>query len=164
MRRSLRLPTCLLLLLFALAPECGGPKQVAFTLDGLEQPVRVRIDGNGVPHVFAANDTDMARVQGWLHARDRFWKMDITRREVDGTLGELFGASRLGDDIQMRAFGLHRAAGRSRGSSARCSTPTPTASTSGWPRSRTARGRCRRSTSTSSSRPRACARGPRSTR
>lgn len=113
MHRSFRLPMVLLLLLFAMAPDCGGPKQVAFTLDRLEQPVRVRIDGNAVPHIFAANDTDMARVQGYLHARDRFWKMDITRREVDGTLGEIFGPSRLADDIQMRAFGLHRAAARS---------------------------------------------------
>jgi penicillin amidase len=109
MRRSL---LALVALLFAIAPDCQAPQQVQLLLDGLEAPVRVRLDGNGVPHVFAENDTDMARVQGFLHARDRFWKMDITRREVDGTSGELFGASRLGNDIQMRTFGLHRAAAR----------------------------------------------------
>ena len=95
------------------APQCPGPKQVDLTLANLEHPVRVGIDGNGVPHIFAESDTDMARVQGFIHARDRFWKMDITRREVNGTLGEIFGPDRLSDDIQMRAFGLHRAAARS---------------------------------------------------
>lgn len=113
MGRPLRLLLALAALPFAVAPQCGGPKQVALTLDGLEAPVRVRVDGLGVPHVFAETDTDMARVQGFVHARDRFWKMDITRREVDGTLGEVFGESRLDADIQMRAFGLHRAAARS---------------------------------------------------
>ena len=95
------------------APQCPGPKQVDIALDNLDHPVRVRIDGDAIPHIFAETDTDMARVQGFIHARDRFWKMDITRREVDGTLGELFGPDRLADDIQMRAFGLHRAAARS---------------------------------------------------
>src|SRR5690554_202064 len=112
MRRPLRLLLALAATAFAAAPRCEGPRQVELPLDGLQAPVRVRIDGLGVPHIFAENDADMARVQGFIHARDRFWKMDITRREVDGTLGELFGASRLGDDIQMRAFGLHRAAAR----------------------------------------------------
>jgi penicillin amidase len=113
MRRSLRLLLALAALAFAIASDCGGPPQVQLPLPGLLAPVRVRIDSLGVPHVFAENDTDMARVQGFLHARDRFWKMDITRREVDGTLTELFGPSRLDDDVQMRALGLHRAAGRS---------------------------------------------------
>ena len=84
MRRALALLVSLAALPFAIAPSCGGPRQIALALDGLDATVRVRIDGLGVPHIFAESDTDMARVQGWLHARDRFWKMDITRREVDG--------------------------------------------------------------------------------
>jgi penicillin amidase len=111
MRRLLLVCLSVVALPLAVAPTCA-PRQNATSLDGLTAPVRVRIDGLGVPHVFAENDLDMARVQGFLHARDRFWKMDITRREVDGTMSELLGPDRLGDDIQMRAFGLHRAAAR----------------------------------------------------
>jgi penicillin amidase len=113
MIRALRVLLVLAAMPLLSASDCGGPPQLDLNLDGLEHPVRVRFDGIGVPHVFAETDTDMALVQGFLHARERFWKMDITRREVDGTLSELFGDSRLGDDIQMRAFGLHRAADRS---------------------------------------------------
>ncbi len=113
MRRSHWMLFSLALFPLLTAPQCAGPVQVDLTLANLEQPVRVRIDGIGVPHIFAESDTDVARVQGYIHARDRFWKMDITRREVNGTLGELFGPDRLDDDIQMRAFGLHRAAARS---------------------------------------------------
>jgi penicillin amidase len=113
MWRRILVPFPFCLLLFAAAPQCPGPQQVDVQLPGLEHPVRVRVDGTGVPHIFAETDTDLARVQGYIHARDRFWKMDITRREVDGTLAELFGSSRLSDDIQMRAFGLDRAAARS---------------------------------------------------
>jgi len=97
----------------AMGAICGEPKHVDLPLAGLSAPVRVDVDGLGVPHVFAANDLDLARVQGWIHARDRFWKMDFTRRQVDGTLSELLGPDHLGDDIQMRTFGLDRAAARS---------------------------------------------------
>ena len=98
-----------------LAFSCPGllAPRASLDLPGLEHPVKVVYDGFGVPHLFGRTDTDVLRVQGWLHARDRFWKMDLTRRQVDGTLGELLGPDALGDDIQMRVVGLYRGAERS---------------------------------------------------
>lgn len=79
----------------------------------LSAPVRVVTDQLGVPHLTAENDLDLARVQGYVHARDRFWQMDVTRREVSGDLAEILGPSALNGDIQNRTVGLRRAAERS---------------------------------------------------
>lgn len=94
------------------APPVQPPSET-IDLPGLTAPVRVVTDREGVRHLFAANDLDIARAQGWVHARDRFFQMDTTRRQVDGTLAELFGPDLIPSDIQSRTIGLHRAAARS---------------------------------------------------
>jgi penicillin amidase len=83
------------------------------TLPGLSEPVRIITDRESVPHLFASDDLDLARAQGFVHARDRFFQMDVTRRVVSGYLAELFGASVLGGDVANRTIGLRRAAQRS---------------------------------------------------
>jgi penicillin G amidase len=86
-------------------------------LPGLEKPARVLRDGFGVPHVYAAADRDAWFLNGYLHAQDRFFQMDLQRRRASGTLAELLGAgpgdSVLGGDVTLRTLGLRRAAERS---------------------------------------------------
>ena len=82
---------------------------------GLERSVRVRTDGFGVPHIFAVTDRDALFMLGYLHARDRFFQMDLLRRQFDGTLAELLGESALPSDVQFRTLGLRRAAEASLG-------------------------------------------------
>ncbi|MDP7047986.1 MAG: penicillin acylase family protein [Verrucomicrobiota bacterium] len=65
-------------------------------------------DAYGIPHVFAANRLDGARVIGWLHGSDRLWQMDLLRRQASGTMSEVFGRDRLKHDILMRRLGLRR--------------------------------------------------------
>ncbi|MBW2386366.1 MAG: penicillin acylase family protein [Deltaproteobacteria bacterium] len=93
--------------------KCPGPETEEIVLPGLTAPVSVIYDRDGVPHIRAENDLDLTRVEGYVHARDRFFQMDATRREVSGDLAELLGDSRLGSDIQNRTIGLRRAAERS---------------------------------------------------
>ncbi|MBI1743961.1 penicillin acylase family protein [Candidatus Acetothermia bacterium] len=80
------------------------------TIPGLQQPVKVVQDIYGIPHVFAQNALDLYRVVGYLHARDRLFQMDTTRRTANGTLAELVGPSAIGQDVQLRTLGLRRAA------------------------------------------------------
>ena len=82
-------------------------------IECLEGNVEVILDTDGVPHIFAENDHDLFCAEGYVHARDRFFQMDLTRREVSGDLAELVGTSRLGSDVQNRTIGLRRAAERS---------------------------------------------------
>ncbi len=94
----------------ALGAPCGVSQ---VELPGLSESATVATDRDGVWHIDAANDLDLALVQGYVHCRDRFFQMDDTRRQVDGTEAELLGPGRLAADIQARVIGLHRAAQRS---------------------------------------------------
>jgi penicillin amidase len=82
----------------------------AVTVPGLQAPVKVVTDPYGVPHVFAQTVSDLYRVVGYLHARDRLFQMDTLRRSVSGTLAELVGPGALAQDVQTRTIGLRRAA------------------------------------------------------
>jgi penicillin amidase len=77
---------------------------------GLSGEVSVYTDANGIPTIVGETETDVSFVQGYLHARDRFFQMDYLRRVGSGTLGELFGAAALENDITLRTLGLRRAA------------------------------------------------------
>jgi penicillin amidase len=70
-------------------------------------------DANGIAHIHAASQRDLFFLQGWVHAGDRLFQMDVTRRQASGTLGELLGAAAVPGDVEVRTIGLRRAAERS---------------------------------------------------
>jgi penicillin amidase len=80
---------------------------------GLEGPANVDRDADGIAHIRAGTRHDLFFLQGWVHAQDRLFQMDVRRRQADGTLAELLGPAALGTDVQLRTIGLHRAAARS---------------------------------------------------
>jgi len=92
-----------------LAPALGYA-QSSLTAPGLTARGEILSDAEGVSTVVAATDNDAAFLQGFVHARDRFWQMDLSRRGISGTLTELVGAPALANDIQTRTLGLRRAA------------------------------------------------------
>ena len=67
-------------------------------------------DTTGIAHIRAKSLHDLFYHQGWVHADDRLFQMDVSRRRASGTLAELLGATALPGDRQMRTFGLRRAA------------------------------------------------------
>jgi penicillin amidase len=77
---------------------------------GLHSAVKVIRDIDGIPHIIGNSEHDVVFVQGYLHAQDRFFQMDFSRRQGSGTLAELLGQPALGSDVQLRTFGLRRAA------------------------------------------------------
>lgn len=83
------------------------------TLPGLRAPAHVIRDTNDIAHVKTTNQHDLFFLQGYLHAQDRLFQMDVSRREAGGTLAELVGPAALAQDVQLRALGLRRAAERS---------------------------------------------------
>lgn len=82
-------------------------------LPGLQAAARIIRDTNDIVHIQAANEHDMAFLQGYVHAQDRLFQMDVSRREASGTLAELVGPAALSQDVQLRTLGLRRAAERS---------------------------------------------------
>lgn len=87
-------------------------------LPALHNRALVARDFYGIPRVVAFDETDVYYAMGYLHAQDRFFQMDVFRRQASGTLSELVGVgandSVLRTDVQLRTFGLRRAAIRSR--------------------------------------------------
>ncbi|MGW8282728.1 MAG: penicillin acylase family protein, partial [Gemmatimonadota bacterium] len=81
-------------------------------LGGLSAPVRVYSDSFGIPHVFAAGETDALRALGYLHATDRMWQMEMFRRIAEGRLSEIFGERGLATDRFVRTLGTAQAAER----------------------------------------------------
>ncbi|MBT8077127.1 MAG: penicillin acylase family protein [Gammaproteobacteria bacterium] len=77
---------------------------------GLKSAVKVIRDVDGIPHIIASNEHDLLFVQGYMHAQDRLFQMDVSRRTGSGTLAELVGQAALGSDVQLRTIGLRRAA------------------------------------------------------
>ena len=47
--------------------------------------------------------------QGWVHAHDRLFQMDVSRRTASGTLAELLGPGALPQDVLFRTIGVRRA-------------------------------------------------------
>jgi penicillin G amidase len=113
MRRSLVSAVCALSLLGFLAVAQAPVKAAAATrLPGLQSGARLLTDSNGVTHIEAGSSHDVFFLQGWVHARDRLFQMDLSRREPSGTLAELLGKPALASDAQARTIGLRRAAER----------------------------------------------------
>jgi penicillin amidase len=94
------------------APPAAQPATVG-RLAGLQSAARLIQDRNGITHIEAASMQDLFFLQGWVHARDRLFQMDVSRREPGGTLAELLGKVALPGDVQARTIGLRRAAERS---------------------------------------------------
>ena len=80
------------------------------TAPGLSAPGSISYDALGTPTIQAASDNDAAFLQGYAHAKARFFEMDFDRRAASGTLAELVGAAALPSDVQTRTLGLRRAA------------------------------------------------------
>jgi penicillin amidase len=69
-------------------------------------------DARGIVHIHAPSLERAMYLNGWVHARDRLFQMDLTRRSASGTLAELLGKPALASDVQARTLGLRRAAER----------------------------------------------------
>ncbi len=82
-------------------PEYNG----TVAMPRLAADVEVVRDQNGIPHIFADTAEDLFRAQGYVHAQDRFWEMDIRRHITSGRLAELFGPDQVGTDAFVRAMG-----------------------------------------------------------
>ncbi|GAB3213392.1 penicillin acylase family protein [Marinactinospora endophytica] len=80
------------------------------TLPGLDAPVTVRRDAQGIPHVYAETTDDLFRAQGYVHAQDRFWQMDFNRHVTAGRTAELFGEAQVETDAYLRTMGWRRVA------------------------------------------------------
>ncbi len=84
-------------------------------LPGLTSPLEVVVDRRGVPHVRASVVTDLWFAEGYLHARERFFQMELARRVAEGRLAEIVGPAGLRSDRRHRILRLEATAIRQAG-------------------------------------------------
>ncbi|MCC6621072.1 MAG: penicillin acylase family protein [Deltaproteobacteria bacterium] len=84
----------------------GVPESERWTIPGLTGTVHVVRTEGDVPNIYAENEADLARVLGFVQARDRFFFMDLQRRLGQGRLSELLGDIGLANDIESRGTGM----------------------------------------------------------
>ena len=116
LRRSLALVAALVAVLvfvawtalFASLPRRSGEARVA----ELTAPVSIALDSRAIATVRAASFLDALRGEGFLHAQERYFQMDLLRRSSAGELSELFGERALTADLGQRPFGYRERARR----------------------------------------------------
>ncbi len=88
--------------LTAALPDVSRP----LGIPGLEAPVEIWRDPQGIPHTRATSVHDAFFAQGFVHAQDRLWQMEYDRRRAHGRWAEVVGSEALAQDMQMRRLGL----------------------------------------------------------
>jgi penicillin amidase len=75
------------------------------TVFGLTKSATVERDKHGIVTIKATNRLDIAVATGFVHAQERFFQMDLLRRNSAGELSSLFGSVALDYDKSIR---IHR--------------------------------------------------------
>ena len=94
--------------LYKSVPLYTGQKE----LKGILKSVDILFDAQGTPTVLASNDYDAYFAQGYLHASERIWQMEVQRRTVQGRLSEIVGISALPTDLWMRTLDIQGSAAK----------------------------------------------------
>ena len=107
---TLRLTMTLMVILFAFGiisysvlkskiPEYNGDHVVA----GITNNVQIYRDSFAVPFIIAEDEFDAAFALGYVHAQERLFQMDMSRRAGEGRLSEIFGSKTIPFD-KMTSF------------------------------------------------------------
>src|SRR5436305_14632972 len=84
-------------------------KNGKLTLQGLHESVEVLTDRYGVPHIYAHNEDDLYFAQGYIHAQDRLWQMELNRRIASARISEMFAKVYIEADRFSRRLAMPRA-------------------------------------------------------
>ena len=93
-------------LLNASLPQTDG----SIEIPELNNKVEITFDTMGIGQIWAENQQDAMFALGWLHASDRLFQMDLTRRVAAGRLSEMLGEVTLDIDRLQRKLGHTRRA------------------------------------------------------
>lgn len=82
------------------------------SVSGIQADVSVERDASGIPTISAKDRNDLAFATGFVHAQDRFFHMDLLRRNAAGELSELIGPALVDRDKSTRVHRFRYAAKR----------------------------------------------------
>jgi len=76
------------------------------TIPELQDAVSVHYDKHLIPHIFAENDKDLYKAQGYITAKHRLWQMEFQTYAAAGRLSEIIGEAALNYDRRQRRNGM----------------------------------------------------------
>ncbi|MFN2189216.1 MAG: penicillin acylase family protein, partial [Candidatus Promineifilaceae bacterium] len=82
-------------------------------IEGIQNPVHIDRDSWGIPQIQAESRADLYFSQGFVHAQERLWQMEINRRAAKGELSAILGRPGLETDRLTRTLGFKDLAPRS---------------------------------------------------
>jgi penicillin amidase len=80
------------------------------SITGLKNPIEIYRDSFAIAHISASSDEDTYYALGYVHAQERLFQMDFTRRIGRGLLSEVLGEKSLLIDKWARTLGFSRIA------------------------------------------------------
>lgn len=87
-------------------PRRSGEAAIAH----LRAPATIELDARAVPRIHGTAFEDALRGEGYMHAQERFFQMDLQRRSAAGELAALIGQRALSADRAQRPFDFRRLA------------------------------------------------------
>ena len=76
------------------------------SIDGIKSEIKIYRDEFGIPYIEASSEDDLFFALGFVHAQDRLFQMDISRRAGMGKLSEVFGSKVIEFDLMFRTAGF----------------------------------------------------------
>ncbi len=73
---------------------------------GISSDIEVYRDSMAIPYIIAKTDEDAAFALGYVHAQERLFTMDLTRRAGAGRLSEILGTETIPFDLMFRTVGI----------------------------------------------------------
>ena len=105
---------CVIIIMVSFISQCSmmghyyksTEKQYAGTIriEGLQQPVEVRYDELGIPHIKAHSEEDLFLATGYIMASYRLFQMVMMKMAIQGRLSEFAGKETLPIDYFMRSL------------------------------------------------------------
>lgn len=86
-----RLATGLTSLALIGVADASTNSRLQSSIEGLRASITIEWDEHAIPTITAGDSLDAHAALGWLHARDRFFQMDIARRQAAGELSAILG-------------------------------------------------------------------------
>ena len=97
----------LLVVVFAVAMTLGLRASLPaldgeIRVDGILANASIERDADGIPVITASSRTDLAFATGFAHGQDRFFQMDMIRRQAAGELSDIVGSVAIDTDKRHR--------------------------------------------------------------
>lgn len=91
-------------MLKAKIPEYNGLVSVS----GISNDITIYRDKHAIPFIIAEDEFDAAFALGYVHAQERLFQMDLSRRAGEGRLSEIFGNTTIPFDKMFRTIGIYK--------------------------------------------------------